>query len=385
MKNPTICNKTDFSDCVTLCAGSVYPTTGRYDSSADYWKVNLDANGKVASVIDDGDYENINVFDADGKKKSSTDYVQGTSLVNSIMFAAEGLSAEKSGQANYDRVNSAMTRSGLDYNNGKGKWFVADASKQQALQTGISSSRGFFGGIQSAWNSAINAAKGLLNAVGNKKTSLMSSFQIGNRMRNSLRVEGDSLEFWNSMMTPEVMRKYDKDNNNQGPQCNNYVADGIKAKLGDETYSRILPDGVTSANVMFDQLANNKNLEAIDTSKYSIAQIQAMADKGAFIIMAYKNPNPSESGHVAFVANSGVAMMSLPTSYNGNALPQSGYGYNQELGNDSVILSQAGTITGNVTMAWGTNGWNSPDTIGKLSYREYLLQNYVSFYTVRRR
>jgi hypothetical protein len=195
-------------------------------------------------------------------------------------------------------------------------------------------------------------------------------------------------------MTPGEAEKYSEGNNKGVTQCNNYLGDKIKATYGKEMYDKLFPNGMESANNLARQFASNPNLEAIDTSKYSIKQIQAMADKGALIIMSYKNPDPNVSGHVAFVANSGVGMFSVPTVYVGEdgekRYPaQTGYGYNQPSDDGWPILSQAGTITGNVTMGWGTEKWNSSEkptynNITYNSYKDFLLDNYISYYMIKR-
>jgi len=103
-----------------------------YDSSADYWKVIKDKDGKVAKVIDDGDYENLNIYGADGKFEKQVSYTKGTSLVNAILNAAEGMQAETRGQANWDRVNQVLIASGLDYEAGGRGWYAkSEAAKAE--------------------------------------------------------------------------------------------------------------------------------------------------------------------------------------------------------------------------------------------------------------
>lgn len=50
----------------SLFANYVY---GTYDYSADYWRVQKDEAGNVISVLDDGDYENYTIVEADGTEK----------------------------------------------------------------------------------------------------------------------------------------------------------------------------------------------------------------------------------------------------------------------------------------------------------------------------
>ncbi len=107
-----------------------------YDSSADYWRVIKGKDGKVAKVIDDGDDEHINVYDANGNFEKQVAYEKGTSLVNAVMSAAEGLPAGKQGEANWDRVNRVMIQSGLDYKAGEG-WYAKTEEAKQAKEKAL--------------------------------------------------------------------------------------------------------------------------------------------------------------------------------------------------------------------------------------------------------
>ena len=103
-----------------------------YDSSADYWKVIKGKDGKVAQVIDDGDYEHLNIYGADGKQEKQVAYTKGTSLVNTILNGAEGLPAEQRGQENWDRINQVLIASGLDYEAGGRGWYAkSEAAKAE--------------------------------------------------------------------------------------------------------------------------------------------------------------------------------------------------------------------------------------------------------------
>ena len=358
---------------------------GTYDSSKDYWKVILDAHGKVARVIDDGDYDHINVFDVGGKQQRSVAYTRGESLVNAILSGAEGLPAGRRGDADWERVNRAMVTSGLDWDEKSG-WYAktdqAKADSVKAIEERNGRERSVIFSLKRIGSSITNNVKHTINMTKNRVSSFVAGLQIGTRMLNSEMVPGESLEFWDSMMDSKTMAKYDKDNNGGTPQCNNYVADSIKSQFGDVVYNKVFPDGVNTANEMFDQFTKNPNLKVIDTNKYTVDNIQAMTDKGVLIIMAFKNPNPKESGHLAFVAHSKVRMMSSPKNYKGTNLPQSGFGEEQSFKSAYPILSQAGEVTGNVTAAWGIPGWNDDSKVDDLEYRKYLLKNYVCFYTV---
>lgn len=105
-----------------------------YNSSGDYWKVILDTNGKVARVIDDGDYDHINVFDAGGKQQRSVAYTSGESLVNAILSGAEGLPSGRRGDADWERVNRAMVTSGLDWDEKSGWYAKTDQAKTESVK-----------------------------------------------------------------------------------------------------------------------------------------------------------------------------------------------------------------------------------------------------------
>ncbi len=107
-----------------------------YDASGDYWRVIKGKDGKVAKVIDDGDYEHINVYDVNGNFEKRVGYQKGTSLVNAVMNAAEGLPAEKKGEPNWERVNQVMVKSGLDYEGGKG-WYAKTEEAKQAKERAL--------------------------------------------------------------------------------------------------------------------------------------------------------------------------------------------------------------------------------------------------------
>jgi hypothetical protein len=84
------------------------------------------------TAIDDGDYENLNIYGADGKYEKQVAYTKGTSLVNAILNAAEGMPAETRGQANWDRVNQVLIASGLDYEAGGRGWYAkSEAAKAE--------------------------------------------------------------------------------------------------------------------------------------------------------------------------------------------------------------------------------------------------------------
>jgi hypothetical protein len=363
------------------------------------WKVTKDKNGNILKIENDNS-NNITFVDERGNVTDVSEYTGGS---------RSGFIANQLGLQNGSAANEMLRNAGYTYNaetglfEGENAKQAFDITGQTELSIGPVEKGNWFTNSMISIGNGIKAgfstAKGAVNALYNTAVLWYNAIAMDVYISDFEKVPGDSLSFWNEIMTPSEAKKYSEGNNNGIPQCNNYIGDKIKATYGDEMYSRIFPNGMETANNLSKQFADNPNLQRIDTSQYSIEQIQAMANKGALIIMSYKNPNPQESGHAAFVANSGVGLFSVPATYlrsDGTevAIPQSGYGYNQTSKNAWPILSQAGSITGSVTMGWGTNDWNNEyyyesdpykyTSQGYNSYREFLLDNYISFYMIKR-
>ena len=348
---------------------------GNYDWSKDYWRVL-----KNGDIVDDLQDDQVSfedgretIYIGKGKQGTLEEYLkmENGSGYTELMKKA-GFTYSKDEKGNFISWTSVgHTIKAADIRS------LVETNKVKNLEAGIPKNL-----LQRAVIGIENGTKRLVNSTVNKAKTLGSSVKVSTRSINTEKVSGKSLEFWNSIMDSETMAKYDKNNNGGTPQCNNYVGDSMKSKFREDIYNKVFPDGVSTANKMFDRFKENPNLKVIDTNKYTIDNIQTMADKGVLIIMAFKNPNPKESGHVAFVAHSGVRMMSSPKNYKGTKLPQSGFGYEQSFKSAYPILSQAGEVTGNVTAAWGIPGWNDDSKVDDLGYREYLLKNYVRFYTV---
>ena len=348
---------------------------GNYDWSKDYWRVL-----KNGDIVDDLHDDQVSFEDGretlyigKGKQGTLEEYLKmerGSGYTELMKEAGFTYSQDSNGNfiswtSQGHTIKAEAIRS------------LVKTNKVKNLEAGISKNL-----LQRAVIGIENGKKRLVNSTVNKAKTLGSSVKASIRSINTEKVPGKSLEFWNLMMDSETMAQYDKDNNGGTPQCNNYVGDSIKSKFREDIYNKVFPDGVSTANNMFDQFKGNPNLKVIDTNKYTVDDIQAMADKGVLIIMAFKNPNPKESGHLAFVAHSKVRMMSSPKNYKGTNLPQSGFGEEQSFKSAYPILSQAGEVTGNVTAAWGIPGWNDDSKVDDLEYRKYLLKNYVCFYTV---
>ena len=88
-----------------------------YDSSADYWRVMMNANGGVDKILWDGDYSNVTIVNADGTERFLP--LQSGSVTQALSAAiGNGLTKEQ--------VNSIMLKSGLDFNNETKQWFAKE-------------------------------------------------------------------------------------------------------------------------------------------------------------------------------------------------------------------------------------------------------------------
>ena len=120
---------------------------------------------------------------------------------------------------------------------------------------------------------------------------------------------------------------------------------------------------------MFNSFMNNPNLQRLDAD---IENIQAVADTGALVIMIYKNKNPKESGHIAFVGNSNLKLYTDP------AIPRLQGKTGKTLDAvERLVLVQAGKFSGTTSIVFGTNEWRKQ--------KNKLLSNWLYFYTVKRK
>jgi len=92
----------------------VYHAANNYDSSGDYWRVNLDEKGRVIQVRDDGDRENATIVDVNG-----TEFIVKlrSGSVSEAIAAAVGNGMTK------EQINTIMVNSGLDWTQDKG-WYA---------------------------------------------------------------------------------------------------------------------------------------------------------------------------------------------------------------------------------------------------------------------
>jgi len=88
-----------------------------YDSSADYWRVIMNANGSVDKILWDGDYTNATIVEADGTERFLP--LQAGSVTQALA-AAIGNGITK------NQVNSIMLKSGLDFNNETKQWYAKE-------------------------------------------------------------------------------------------------------------------------------------------------------------------------------------------------------------------------------------------------------------------
>jgi hypothetical protein len=156
-----------------------------YDASGDYWRVIKGKDGKVAKVIDDGDYEHINVYNANGKFEKRVGYQKDTSLVNAVMNAAEGLPAEKKGEPNWERVNRVMIESGLDYKGGKG-WYAKTEEAKQAKEMALAERElATTVGIKKQ-NIFAKAAQGISDFISGVRDILKPAQEINNQVQKTI-------------------------------------------------------------------------------------------------------------------------------------------------------------------------------------------------------
>jgi hypothetical protein len=188
----------------------------------------------------------------------------------------------------------------------------------------------------------------------------------------------DSYSFWNQTMTEKTKEKYDKKNHGGVTQCNIFFSDIVKEHLGSDVYDSIFSGGLKKSNELFEDFKTNPNLERITI--IDVRKIQEMADSGTLVFMVYKNPNPKESGHIAFVGNSGLTLSAT------EPMPDFDGKKGSSLDPDLYwpVLAHAGVYVGITPMIYGTSGWNREGEYeGYKSRRDFLLENNLYFYTVK--
>jgi hypothetical protein len=92
-----------------------------------------------------------------------------------------------------------------------------------------------------------------------------------------------------------------------------------------------------------------------------------MADRGDLILVIYKNPKPDKSGHIAFIANSGLTLSTSPKT-----IFEDEKGTTIDRNRFWPIVAQAGVKTGITSIVYATNGYNDG--------RPKLLSDFLHFY-----
>ncbi len=156
----------------------------------------------------------------------------------------------------------------------------------------------------------------------------------------------ESRTFWSEIMTPEIIDRYKA----QGYKtfCNLFMGDTLRNHFGGETFSKIFPDGVLDPNAMHEQWKSNPYMVRLGPDKYTIGDIQKLADEGYLIVLSYT----WIYGHLAFVANKNMKIQTVPPS------PMIDGKMGPDL--DKMFLplvAQAGTYTGITSAGYASNGW----------------------------
>jgi len=139
-----------------------------YDSSADYWRIVTDENGRIIDVKDDKDYENLNVYDKDGKL-IRTVKKDGTSFVQQVINAAGS-------SQTWEEVNNAMAKEyGLSYKEGTGWYAVND--KGMYTESSVIKTLADYVVNNNLTTSLINGINAVLSAISNFVTIVDNFFE----------------------------------------------------------------------------------------------------------------------------------------------------------------------------------------------------------------
>jgi hypothetical protein len=406
-----------------------------YDSSGDYWRILLDSAGNVTRVLYDKEYTRATIVYADGTERIE-DFEVGESLSGSLAaLIGNGMT-----QTDMNRI---MAASGLDYDKeNHGGWYAAEEraiyvppaqpeqenvppAMEDIPESAEKAKEGFSLGktIQGVWNSLTRgfeiysatafardkARMDLINSWFRKPEdtaaiepllpdllpdsvqealpeSLPDALLRPEEDTNSGYVKipgGDSYAFWTGVMTPETIAKYEYKGDGKY-SCNEFAQDVIKKYYGMDLFTRIFGSG-GDTNTLFDKFKINPNMERIDTNTTSMEGIQAMADNGILIFLIYKNLEAGQKGHIAFIANSRLAMTTM-----GELSDIGKTGTELDKNIFWPIVAQGGYMTGISSTVYATNGFSRsnyliPGTTDPIPgpFRPYLLKNNLHFYTVK--
>ncbi len=139
-----------------------------YKSDGDFWKIVTDEKGNVIDVKDDGDYDNFNVYDKNGKKIRSVKK-DSTSFVQQVINAAGS-------KQKWDDVNHAMaTEYGLSYADGRG-WYAID---ERGVDKAIRNTSPALPDSSIAQHSIVDSITNAYNGVKENLTSKVSDIRTG--------------------------------------------------------------------------------------------------------------------------------------------------------------------------------------------------------------
>jgi len=189
--------------------------------------------------------------------------------------------------------------------------------------------------------------------------------------------------------TGETVSKDGKEWEKSDTFCNFFLRDMIGEHFGVELRDKIFGvQPIQRANDIADTFAGNTDVlervqvrtDSDEISREDLAKIQAMADNGELVLVAFKNTN-GLSGHLAFVGHSELTL-SIKAPVNSQADHEAILSNDGEKASDvsgiSLVIVHAGTYSGVTGISLGTNGWNNEET------RKTLLENSIRFYRVKR-
>ena len=159
---------------------------------------------------------------------------------------------------------------------------------------------------------------------------------------------GDSLPFWQGVMTTATAVRYQA--RGSTTFCNVFVADTLRKYFGRETYEKAFPNGLKAPDVVYREWQSNPHLFLLDPKRYSLPQIQALADQGSLILLSYYYDKGKS--HLAFVGNSRLDMFTIPPIERLEGVEASRL---SPAWLPAVV--QAGTYTGVTSAVYASNGW----------------------------
>jgi hypothetical protein len=338
-----------------------------YDSSADFWRVIKDGSGKVTKVLDDGQYTQATIVEADGIERAVE--LDASSLSGQLASAVGGGMTKQ-------EMNDIMVASGLDYNPETKKWFakteaavyVAPPVAGATTETKQGFLQGLMAGAGNAWNGIKTGAAGLAGLVGSWFSGLFTREEKVEKIETTPDYK-TTKEQWDKITNPEFYGKYQAvaeeitaDPADQLDKlvthCNNFVGDVI-SQFGEHAYKDILPYGAQRASELFNTWRNNPNLIQLGEKDSAWEEAQRYADEGYIVLSA-----ASTEGHVAFLLpNWGYKYNAVPDEdwkqRPGLAPPSGTVNYSGIFKKDYPGFLQSGSYTGTISPRWAY----SPDLV----------------------